>query len=113
MKAFIAAALALLLAGCNPGTVGASADNGTQNVGEGEIRAEIAAAQMCNTKEDCVTVASVCPFGCHITVNKMYEEKIRNLVESYPTNCMYSCVQQQGVDCVDSLCQPVIAGETP
>lgn len=87
--------LILLLGGCN-----------TQILVEKEIKK----ANYCEVKSDCVIIESECPFGCYIGINKNEEDKIRGLIEDYNSNklnskCVYSCIQIQGIDCINSKCE--------
>lgn len=131
--------LAMLLVGCTvvpPGTAGASGDvdvdvnvnatdndNGDTNVNvntrtvrtgpsEWDIRREINAANTCTVDADCAEVGSVCPFGCHISVNKAESARIQALLETYPSDCAYSCIAIDRIECISNRCMAVV-GETP
>ncbi|MFH1505779.1 MAG: hypothetical protein ABIE94_02210 [archaeon] len=74
---------------------------------EDRIKAEIKAANYCDTKDDCGNAGSQCPFGCDVPVNKAEIDKIKGLIASYDSNCIYSCVQLLDIDCVNSRCVAV------
>lgn len=71
---------------------------------EARIKKEIAAANYCETKDDCVLVGSKCPFDCYIYANTAEADRIRAMVDAYETQCTYSCLASQGVDCVNNKC---------
>jgi hypothetical protein len=68
---------------------------------------EIEKANYCTTKEDCVDVGRKCPFGCYIYVNKDEVGRIRSLLDSYKSTCMFDCAYCPGVECKDKKCEPV------
>ncbi|MFH1064260.1 MAG: hypothetical protein V1729_04225 [Candidatus Woesearchaeota archaeon] len=76
-----------------------------------QIRKEIDQANYCNTKEDCRDAGDLCPYGCNIYVNKDKVGKIMNLLDSVDVACMYGCVECPDVECKESKCEPVCAGE--
>lgn len=114
--------LALLLVGCSMQPGAAVADdvqnnestNPNHNNGPSErtIRMRISEAQVCATASDCVEIASVCPYGCHIAVNKDEAAQIQELIDSYESACTYKCAPVDRIDCVANKCMSVI-GETP
>ena len=85
--------------------ISACSRNISQNIDGGSIQVEIDNANFCDTKDDCIDVESKCPFGCNIFVNKDQSSKIKDLIESYETNCMYKCRPSTGVDCIDNKCE--------
>lgn len=87
----------LLLAGC------ASAPASD----EARIKAEIAAANRCETTADCVDVGATCPFGCNILVHKDEAGRIRQLVDSFNSQCVYSCLAISGVQCIENRCEAI------
>lgn len=86
----------LLLSAC-------SSDAMTQE----QIKQEIAAANYCETPDDCVDVGGKCPFDCYIFVNGSEADRIKTMVDGHGTTCTYSCLAINGVDCVNNKCQPV------
>lgn len=72
---------------------------------EGEIKQAIIDAGYCNVSTDCEVLYAECPFGCHAPVNKKEADKIRMMLDSYESTCIYSCIQIQGVECVENKCQ--------
>jgi hypothetical protein len=75
---------------------------------EERIKREIVKANYCEVAADCQMAAqSACPFGCYIFVNKNEAARIGALIEGYQSTCMYSCIQFQGVDCINNTCQVV------
>lgn len=93
-KILLSIAGAALLAAC------------TQNQ-EAQIKQAIAEANTCETAADCVDIGAKCPFDCYIFVNKNESERIKTLVDGYPSQCEYSCLAISGVDCVDRKCTPL------
>jgi hypothetical protein len=85
MRAIIIAII--LLAGCT----------------QAQIQKEIQKANYCNNVEECVNIGSKCPFGCDIHVNEKEAERIRQLVGSYESNCVYGCAECE-VQCVNNKC---------
>lgn len=75
------------------------------------IEREIVKAGYCEADSDCVVAANQCPFGCYITVNKNEVERIRGLVSSFNSTCVYSCVELKDVICENKKCRAV--WETP
>jgi hypothetical protein len=74
---------------------------------EKKIKKAIEEAKYCETKEDCVKISSQCPFGCWAVVNRNEAERIRDMINSYESNCVYGCVELKGFDCVEGSCQPL------
>src|SRR3989344_5380887 len=75
---------------------------------EDRIKTAIAEANYCETAADCQMAAqSACPFGCYIYVNKNEAARIGALIAGYESRCAYSCVQFQGVECINKTCQVV------
>ncbi|MBN2881259.1 hypothetical protein JXM83_04360 [Candidatus Woesearchaeota archaeon] len=70
------------------------------------IKNKINDSNYCETKDDCVDLGGKCPFDCYIYVNKNEVEKIRPLVESYESNCVYDCVYCPDVTCTGEKCIP-------
>ncbi len=77
----------------------------SDKIAESNIRKEISTANYCETFSDCRIVLSQCPFGCYVVVNKSEVNRIRSIIENYPSRCAYSCVEAKGVDCVSNKCQ--------
>ena len=75
---------------------------------ESHIEKEIEKANYCETKEDCAdTKTNKCPFGCNIYVNKNEVDRIRNLINSYDSNCEYECAYCPDVECKNNECEAV------
>lgn len=75
---------------------------------ENNIKEAIEKARYCSVKEDCILVESKCPFGCYIFVNKNEAKKINDLVQSYESSCIYSCIQLEDFDCIAGKCSEII-----
>ena len=71
---------------------------------ESRIKGEIARANYCETKSDCVDVGGKCPFGCYVFVNENEAERIGKLIDNYESTCVYSCIALESFDCVDNKC---------
>ena len=74
---------------------------------ENYIRAQIQKSDYCGNKEDCVLVDSKCPFGCYIYSNAKEAARIKKLIDSYSSNCMYTCIQCSDVECREGRCAAV------
>lgn len=70
----------------------------------------ITEANHCETKEDCVLVGSKCPFDCYIYAHKDEADRIRSMVDAYPSDCTYSCIASEGVDCIANVCVSIPEG---
>ena len=68
------------------------------------LKAELAAANHCEVKEDCELIGSKCPFDCYIYVNKNEANRLKPLVENFESQCTYSCIASQGVECEQNKC---------
>ena len=68
------------------------------------VKNVIEKANFCETKDDCVQIVGKCPFDCYVHVNKKHEEEVKNLLENFTSNCIYSCVQKVEYDCVRGKC---------
>ena|SRR3989338_5127630 len=71
------------------------------------IQQEIVKANYCETNEDCVSAGGQCPFGCYIYVNKNEVSRIKNLISSYKSNCIYDCMYCPTVECKNNKCEAV------
>lgn len=71
------------------------------------IKYEIKKANYCDTKDDCVFAGGGCPFGCYIYVNKNERDRIKNLVESFNSKCVYGCLYCPDFECKDNKCEPI------
>jgi len=71
------------------------------------IKSEIEKANYCEVESDCVNVGAKCPFGCYIYVNKNEVEQISKLIQSYNSNCIYSCILCPTVICDNNKCKEV------
>jgi hypothetical protein len=74
------------------------------------IKSEIVKANYCETATDCVDVGAKCPFDCYIYVNKDQAPRIKKLVDGFPSQCEYSCIAIQGVECVQNVCKVIPDG---
>ncbi len=74
---------------------------------ESRIKSEINKANYCITKEDCVNIGSKCPFDCYIYVNQREAERIKAMVDSYESKCVYDCIYCYDVACLDGKCKPI------
>ncbi len=81
------------------------------NSAEKAIKDEITKANYCHVASDCVDVGGKCPFDCYIYVNTAEAGRIKTLVENFDSQCTYSCIAIEGVDCIDDRC--VVIPETP
>jgi len=72
--------------------------------GQELIQQEIAAAQFCEVRSDCIPVQSKCPFGCYVFVNFQERFRIQSLINDFETTCAYACAPLPGFDCVDGQC---------
>jgi hypothetical protein len=88
--------LFLLLTGCG-------------NANEQAIRALLDEANTCQRTEDCVSIGSKCPFGCHLFVHADYASEMRSMMDAYPSSCVYDCAQSFGAECRARRCEPIIA----
>jgi len=65
---------------------------------------EIDRANYCEKNSDCSLLPSSCPFGCFVAVNKAEVKRIDSLINSYQSNCIYSCIKAKGTKCIDKRC---------
>jgi hypothetical protein len=75
---------------------------------EEDIKKEIEAARPCASADECVDIGGYCPFGCSITVNKKEADRVRDLVEGYESNCVYSCIASKGISCEAGRCTTLV-----
>lgn len=68
------------------------------------IEMKIKEANYCQTKNDCIELQGQCPFGCYVYVNKSEGERIKNLIDSYESTCIYGCIESSGYDCLENKC---------
>ena len=94
LKIIAIASLLFLIVGCK-----------SQNY----IKSEIEKANYCNTKDDCVNAGGKCPFGCYNFVNKNEALRIKSLVDSYKSNCVYQCISCHA-DCQNNKCIAACGG---
>ncbi len=73
------------------------------------IKKEIAKANYCRVTADCQVVSAKCPFDCYAPVNKEEGKRIEDLINKYQSNCEYSCVALQGVECINNDCVVQVA----
>lgn len=74
---------------------------------ESFIKSEINKANYCTTDSDCVDAGSKCPFGCYAYVNKAEAGKIAELINSYDSKCIYSCLACPTAICENNKCKEV------
>lgn len=70
-----------------------------------EVRTQLDELNYCETVDDCVYIGSKCPFGCYIYANTAEEKKATMLLESYDSDCVYSCIRSTGIACVNNKCE--------
>jgi len=68
------------------------------------LKAQLAAANHCEVKEDCELIGSKCPFDCYIYVHKDEADRLKPLVDNFESQCTYSCIATQGVECLQNKC---------
>jgi len=79
----------------------------SQNIKAAFIKSELAEANYCQTHTDCVDAGGKCPFGCYIYVNQNEADRIKRLLDSYHSTCVYGCAKCPAVECVDGKCREV------
>lgn len=86
-------ALAVLFSGC---------------LSEDYVNYRIEKANYCSVKDDCASIVGLCPFDCHVVVNKEEKEEILELMIDYKRymrkECVYSCAAPGPVYCENSKC---------
>lgn len=87
-------AVILVLTGCSSG------------VDEREVQEAIAAANHCESDDDCALAGSKCPFGCYVYVHEDEAERVAQLIDAYESTCMYDCASCFTVACVKGVCEP-------
>lgn len=101
MRALLLSVLGIgLLTACSP----------SSPASEEDIRQAIAAANRCDTAEDCVLVGSKCPFDCYIYAHRDEAENIRTMVGGFSSDCTYSCIASEGVECLSGKCVTIPQG---
>lgn len=78
----------------------------TSASGEKVIQHAIDEANYCDTEADCVMVGSKCPFGCYIYSNAKESDRMTKMIDAYESTCVYSCLENFGVDCINNKCEP-------
>lgn len=73
---------------------------------EEAVKAQLKEMGRCSVDADCTAVMGKCPLGCYIGVNKINAVSAQTIVDNFETMCAYSCLQYQGVKCVNGFCQP-------
>lgn len=66
---------------------------------------EIDRANYCEKNSDCSLLPSSCPFGCFVAVNKAEVKRIDSLINSYQSDCIYSCIKAKRAKCIDKRCE--------
>jgi hypothetical protein len=69
------------------------------------VRDRLAAANYCQMDTDCVVVPGVCPFDCYVLTHRSESGAIAQLMNDYPTTCMYSCIEQPPFSCIAGRCE--------
>lgn len=75
--------------------------------GEADLRSDLEEANHCSTASDCVLIGSKCPFDCYIYVNASEADALKSRVDTFETECTYSCIQSFGVACETGKCVPI------
>lgn len=75
---------------------------------EAKVKQAIAEANYCETAEDCELVGSKCPFDCYIYANAKEADRIRTMVNEFPSQCEYACVASYGVQCIEHVCHAIL-----
>lgn len=72
---------------------------------------EIRRANYCQIDSDCVDafagMGGQCPFGCYAFVNKNEADRIKNMVDSFNSTCVYSCIYCPTTRCENGICTAV------
>ena len=72
---------------------------------------EIRKANYCQVDSDCqdafAGTGGQCPFGCHALVNKSEVGRIKRLVDSFDSTCVYNCMSCPGVRCENGICTAI------
>ena len=74
---------------------------------ESRIKAEINSANYCEIDSDCIDAGSKCPFGCYAYVNKNEVARIFEMINSFDSKCVYSCLACPIAICEDKKCKEV------
>ena len=69
------------------------------------ISKQIQEAAYCESDSDCVAIKSGCPFGCAVPINIDNKDRIKSLINSYPSTCVHSCQGAEISVCVDNKCE--------
>ena len=67
-------------------------------------KSAIEKANYCQQDNDCMVVAGKCPLACHILINRNEKESIRMLLDTYISDCTYSCTVPREYSCIDHQC---------
>jgi len=68
------------------------------------ISHQIAWAGYCEKNSDCVIISNKCPFSCAVVVNKNNENRIINLINSFPSTCELNCSGNKKAACLENKC---------
>lgn len=68
------------------------------------LKEDLAAANRCETADDCELIGSKCPFDCYIYVHKDEADALRTRVDAFQSQCEYSCIAITGVECIEHKC---------
>lgn len=68
------------------------------------ISNEIIAAGYCEINSDCIAMDASCPFGCYAVVNKDQAIRIDSLIKSFPSSCVYGCIEKEAAKCIEKKC---------
>lgn len=63
----------------------------------------ISKANFCTEDADCVNIGPICPYGCEILVNRIYEKELCKILTK-ASRCYYMCTQVGVVKCEASKC---------
>ena len=74
------------------------------------IKAEMDAANYCETAEDCVETDTKCPIGCYNIVNKAELDRINQLVNDFKQTCFQTCTPLAEFVCDNNKCMPTLYG---
>lgn len=75
------------------------------------IKNQIKKANYCQVDSDCqdafAGTGGHCPFGCYAYVNKSEAGRIKYLIDSFESTCVYGCAYCPTAKCDKGRCEPV------
>jgi hypothetical protein len=74
---------------------------------EARLKAELDAANYCETADDCEQIGSKCPFDCYVYAHKDEAAAMKAKLDAFPSTCEYGCIQSFGVECAASKCKAI------